>query len=156
VLAEVNNTYGGRHLYWLASAPRGDRHPFRATAGKVLYVSPFMEVDADYDFVLTPPAERLVAHMNVMPSSHPSARARILDATLTLTYRPWTAASIRSALVRFPLMTATVVGAIHWQALRLWLSGLPVVPRRVPNGEGERWAVTGRRAPGPVAAKETP
>jgi len=29
-------------------------------------------------------------------------------------------------LWRYPLMTARVVGAIHWQALRLWLKHNPV------------------------------
>ena len=64
----------------------------------------------------------------------------MLDATLSLTYRPWTATEIRSALMRFPLMTTKVIAAIHWQALRLYLKGVPVVPRLVANGEGERRA----------------
>jgi DUF1365 family protein len=35
-------------------------------------------------------------------------------------------------------MTATVTAAIHWQALRLWWKGVPLVPRATGNGEGER------------------
>jgi DUF1365 family protein len=140
VLAEVNNTYGGRHLYWLSPREADTSHRFRATAAKVLYVSPFMDVSADYEFILTPPGDSLVAHMNVTASADVPERQRIMDATLTLTYQPWTASTIRSALMRFPLMTTKVIAAIHWQALRLYLGGLPVVPRRVPNGEGERWA----------------
>ena len=31
-----------------------------------------------------------------------------------------------SALVAQPLMTAEVIAAIHWEALRLWIKGLPV------------------------------
>jgi DUF1365 family protein len=154
VLAEVNNTYGGRHLYWLSPRDRHESRSFRATAQKVLYVSPFMRAEADYEFVLTSPGELLVAHMNVTPSADPTARARIMDATLTLTYRPWTAAAIRATLVRFPLMTTKVIAAIHWQALRLYLHGLPVVRRRVPNGEGERWAVPPAPTADATATKE--
>ena len=42
--------------------------------------------------------------------------------------RPWTAGEIRAALARFPLMTAKVTAAIHWEALKLRLKGLPVQP----------------------------
>jgi DUF1365 family protein len=60
------------------------------------------------------------------------------DATLSLARRPWTAGEIRRQLLRRPVMTATVTAAIHWQALRLWWKGVPLVPRATGNGEGER------------------
>jgi len=125
VLAEVNNTYGGRRYYWLRPTD-GVARRFRSHATKSMYVSPFMEYDVDYEFVLTPPADALVAHMNVIRQGHESGR--MFDATLTLDRRPWTAAAIRSALLRFPWMTAKVIAAIHWEALRLRLKRLPVMP----------------------------
>lgn len=125
VLAEVNNTYGGRHLYWLArDRPRG---PLRARAGKALYVSPFMPFDVDYAFSLTDPGPSLVAHMDVTRRGA-GRQDRLFDATLALARRPWTAGEIRAALARFPLMTAKVTAAIHWEALKLRLKGLPVQP----------------------------
>ena len=54
VLAEVNNTFGGSHHYWLRPDPAS--RTFRAAAAKSLYVSPFMPVDLDYTFAFTPPA----------------------------------------------------------------------------------------------------
>jgi DUF1365 family protein len=125
VLAEVNNTYGGRRYYWLRPVD-GVARRFRAHAAKSMYVSPFMEFDVDYEFVLTPPGETLVAHMNVIRQGREGGRR--FDATLTLDRRPWTASAIRSALLRFPWMTAKVIAAIHWEALRLRLKGLPVMP----------------------------
>ncbi|MEO8680574.1 MAG: DUF1365 domain-containing protein [Vicinamibacterales bacterium] len=121
VLAEVSNTFGGRHQYWLRPDP--ESRTFRAATGKSLYVSPFMKADVDYGFAFTPPADCLVAHMEASESG-----SVCFDATLSLERRPWTAAEIRRALVRHPAMTATVVAAIHWQALRLWWKGAPVVP----------------------------
>ena len=61
VLAEVSNTFGGTHNYWLR--PDSASRTFRAAATKSLYVSPFMPVDLEYTFAFTPPAGRLVAHM---------------------------------------------------------------------------------------------
>jgi uncharacterized protein len=126
VLADVRNTYGGRHAYWLTPVGEVSRR-FRAVAAKSLYVSPFMDGGVHYEFILTPPADDLVAHMNVWRDG-PDQRDRLFDATLTLARRPWDAAEIRRALVRYPLMTAKVIGAIHWEALRLRLKGAPVVP----------------------------
>jgi len=126
VLAEVNNTYGGRQTYWLqapAADPAAPARTFRATTAKVLYVSPFMTMDMDYEFALAAPAATLVAHMNVTRGSD-----QVFDATLVLVHQPWSATSIRGALARFPLMTAKVIAAIHWQALRLYLKGVPVIP----------------------------
>ena len=37
-------------------------------------------------------------------------------------------------------MTAQVVAGIHWQALKLWWKGVPVVPRATRDGVGERAA----------------
>lgn len=126
VLADVRNTYGGRQAYWLTPADGNERR-LRAVAAKSLYVSPFMASAVDYEFLLTPPGETLVAHLNVRPDTH-GQRTPIFDATLSLHRRPWTAGSLRGALLRHPLMTAKVIGAIHWQALRLRLKGLPIVP----------------------------
>jgi DUF1365 family protein len=133
VVAEVHNTFGGAHNYWLRPDPAS--RPFRATAAKSLCVSPFMPVDADYTFAFTPPAERLVAHMETCRDG-----ATILDATLHLERRPWNAAEIRRALVRHPAMTASVIAGIHREALRLWWKGVPPVRRLTKNGVGERAA----------------
>lgn len=133
VLAEVNNTFGGSHNYWLQ--PDGTSRTFRAAAEKSLYVSPFMPVNLDYRFAFTPPADRLVAHMNTVQSA-----SVVFDATLSLERRPWSAREIRRQLVRHPAMTAQVMAAIHWQALKLWWKRVPVVRRITKNGVGERAA----------------
>ena len=140
VLAEVNNTYGGRRMYWLT--PCGDpARCFRAIAPKSMYVSPFMPPAVDYEFLLTPPAANLVAHMNVRRTGAAGARP-IFDATLRLDRQPWTARSIRRALVRMPWMTAKVTAAIHWEALRLRAKRLPVYPLHAKQSK-ERNASTG-------------
>jgi len=130
ILAEVSNTFGGSHHYWLRPDPAS--RTFRAAATKSLYVSPFMPIDMEYAFAFTPPAGSLVAHMATLKSG-----SVCLDATLSLERRPWNAAEIRRALMRHPAMTVKVMTDIHWQALRLWWKGVPVVPRVTPDHVGE-------------------
>ncbi len=115
VLAEVNNTFGGRHHYWVKP---------HDTAAKQLYVSPFMGQDLEYAFDVSTPAASLVAHMETVKDG-----VTFFDATLRLERRPWTASEIRRALARHPMMTAGVVAGIHWEALKLWWKGVPVYDR---------------------------
>lgn len=128
VLADVRNTYGGRRSYWLHPADHAS-HRFRAVTPKTMYVSPYMQADVTYEFLLTPPGESLVAHMNVDGAED---GRRLFDATLTLERRPWTATEMHRALCAYPFMTAKVMAAIHFEALRLRLKGLSQLP--APQG----------------------
>jgi uncharacterized protein len=122
ILAEVHSTFGEIRNYWLSPANQVPAaHSLRYRCDKTMHVSPFNPMDLEYDFVLTPPDEKLVAHMNTWRGGE-----SFFDATLTLERKPWTAANLRLALVRHPWMTAKVITAIHWEALRLFLKGAPV------------------------------
>jgi len=122
VLAEVNNTFGERHNYWLHGGNRtaGDNARHHRVQ-KQMHVSPFMDMGLDYEFVLTEPGGNLIAHMNTLDKGRAT-----FDATLSLEREPWGARSLHRALAMHPWMTAKVIGAIHWQALRLWIKRVPV------------------------------
>lgn len=74
------------------------------------------------------------------PHSGPvrAGEQREFDATLALERRPLDSAALRRVLWRYPLMTLKVIGAIHWQALRLWAKRNPVHPHPAgaPGGGG--------------------
>ncbi|MGB0036959.1 MAG: DUF1365 domain-containing protein [Candidatus Acidiferrales bacterium] len=142
ILAEVKNTFGESQNYWLSAAnERPAPNALRYECPKTLHVSPFMKMELDYTFIFTPPGEHLVAHMNTLDGGK-----AFFDATLSLAREPWTARSIHRALLRHPWMTAKVIGAIHWEALKLYLKKVPVftkLERDVPQPrssqkEGER------------------
>ena len=123
VVAEVHSTFGEERLYWL-TAPTQLRNAVRWQTPKTMHVSPFMPMELTYDFLVTPPGRSLVAHMTTT-DCRDAAATPTFDATLTLARRPWTARELHRVLRRHPLMTAKVIGAIHWEALRLRLKGLP-------------------------------
>jgi uncharacterized protein len=128
VLAEVNSTFGESRNYWLSAPNQTDsNNALHYRCPKTMHVSPFMGMDLDYEFVLTKPGDRLVAHMNTMERE--AGSKPLFDATLVLDWQPWTSGNVSRALLRHPWMTAKVMGAIHWQALRLFLKRVPVFTR---------------------------
>ena len=133
VLAEVNSTFWESRNYWLSQQNRQpSANALRYRCPKTMHVSPFMGMDLDYEFVLTEPGRNLVAHMNTMErDSQP-----FFDATLTLEHQPWTPRNLGRVLLRHPWMTVKVIGAIHWQALLLFLKRVPVF--RQPEQEATK------------------
>jgi DUF1365 family protein len=123
IVAEVNNTpWGERHCYVLSGDMNlGDERNRRFRTGKELHVSPFMEMNVTYDWLLTEPSDSLVVRIN-----NSGDRKRFFNATLILKRQEISGSSLARMLVEFPFMTFKVIWGIHWQALRLWLKGCPV------------------------------
>ena len=118
-IAEVHNTYGGRHLYLLRPDDAG-----RDQVEKCFYVSPFLPIGGRYLMRTPVPAERLTVSIALQIG----ARTPFV-ATLTGDGRPATTGSVVAALVRWPLVTLRTSALIRWQGIRLWLRGVPVQPR---------------------------
>jgi len=131
VVAEITNTpWRERHAYVLPmEAARAQGRAWHWEFAKAFHVSPFLPLDRDYDWCFTAPGDDLHVHMQVLRDG-----GREFDATLTLQRRPLDAQSLARVLWRYPAMTAQVVTAIHWQALRLWLKRTPIYdhPRASP------------------------
>jgi DUF1365 family protein len=64
--------------------------------------------------------ERIVARVE-----HDDDEGPLIETSWSGVLQPATAAALRLALWRFPLMTFGVVARIHWHALQLWLKRVP-------------------------------
>lgn len=119
-LAEVSNIPWGEHHHY-GHYFEGDN--LRPEHPKAFHVSPFNPDDQYYRWTITPPNEKLSVTIDVSDQ-----RGEIFSATLDLARRPFEPAEIRRQLLRIPVMTAYVVAGIYYQALRLYLKGIPYVP----------------------------
>jgi DUF1365 family protein len=125
IVAEITNTpWKERHSYVLdrGSGTSGDRR-LRFQFRKAFHVSPFMDMDHDYDWRFTEPREHLAVHME----NHERGQ-RLFDATMAMRRRPITGGELARVLLRFPFMTGRVVAGIYWQALRLRVKRCPFFP----------------------------
>jgi hypothetical protein len=129
MLYEVNNTFGQRHSYLIPAKDLiGDDGYIRQSCQKEFYVSPFMDMDMNYKFRLTLPGEALTACID----GNRADGSPLIFASFTGVRREMSDATLRSALVTYPLLTLGVVAAIHWEAVKLFAKGLRLRRRPPP------------------------
>jgi len=119
IVYEVKNTFGEQHAYALeVPAARNSAGAVAQQCDKAFYVSPFIGMTSTYRFRIKEPGEALSV---LIRQSVPEGEQLI--ATLHGRRRPLDDRHLLIAFLRYPLMTVKVIGAIHWEALRLWIKG---------------------------------
>jgi DUF1365 family protein len=119
-IVEVCNTFLEMKPYFLGADTRqGDE--FKLNTGKYFYVSPFTEMDTNFDFDLHIPGEKL----QVKIDDYDKEGKRFFISTLSGVRKPLTDANLLLYFLSFPLITLKIIGAIHWQAMKLWLKKIP-------------------------------
>ncbi len=119
ILAEVNNTFGGRHVYLLR--PDAEGHFQQVSADKRLYVSPFYPLSGSYKFYFNTDLDSPRVRIDYYDEGRLQLNTAIWGNTRLMTRH-----SLMSALLRQPLLTLGVLFRIHWQAVRLWVKGVPI------------------------------
>jgi DUF1365 family protein len=119
VVAEVHNTYGGRHCYLL----RLDPH-HRGQADKQFYVSPFLAVDGTYLMRVADPGPTLSVSVVLRRQQHTALAVRLRGER-----RPATTRHLVRTLLRQPLGSYRTATLIRLHGIALWLRRIPIVPR---------------------------
>lgn len=124
VVYEVHNTFGERHRYILPVLQQ-DTAVIKQSCNKEFYVSPFVPMACRYDFHVLAPAEdvRIVIREE-------DDVGLLLVAAFVGRHSALSDSRLLKAAFRYPLMTVKVLVAIRFEAIRLFLKGITVIPRR--------------------------
>ncbi|WP_232305564.1 DUF1365 domain-containing protein [Gilvimarinus polysaccharolyticus] len=129
IVAQVTSTpWDERISYVLSCDPNSERprklkqrdRVNKFTFNKGMHVSPFNPMDMQYHWRSNVPGERLLIDLRCSIE-----KQDVMDATLSLKREPISTHELNRVIWRYPWMTIKVVGAIYWQALKLWLKGSP-------------------------------
>jgi DUF1365 family protein len=114
---EVTNTYREKKAYFIA-ASGADR--IEGSQAKDFYVSPFVELDAHFEFDFAMPTARLKLRIDSLKNGR-----RVVGTLVTGNKVEWSSFALLKRLVRFPLVTFQVIARIHFRAFILYLKKVP-------------------------------
>ena len=123
IVVEIHNTpWGERHCYVLGQEQ--NEHPLkywrRHRFAKAFHVSPFIDMNIDYDWRFSEPGDAVRVHMIDVEDGQ-----TLFDASLALKRRVISRQALSRVLMKYPLMTLKVTTMIYWQALRLLIKRTP-------------------------------
>ena len=119
-LAEVSNTPWNERHYYGHLLTMGENSP---TNAKNFKVSPFNpENNQTYKWKIGQPCDDLAINLGVHDK-----RGHIFEAALRLKKNPFTFETVRQFVRRTPAMTLVIVLRIYWQALKIFLKGIPFI-----------------------------
>ncbi|MBM9499770.1 DUF1365 domain-containing protein [Leptospira sp. 201903071] len=122
-VAEVGNTFGEQKPFFLGKETWKDG-AFRLKTGKFFYVSPFVGLKSEFEFTLRPSKEGLNIRIDVLEEDK-----AVMVTTYSGTKLELSDINLLRMFLRYPLVTVKVIVLIHWQALRLYLKGLPFIKK---------------------------
>ncbi|MBX3156227.1 MAG: DUF1365 domain-containing protein [Deltaproteobacteria bacterium] len=124
VIAEVNNTYGGRRRYVLGPRERvasSGAGSYRCV--RELFVSPFLHGEATYAWRFDVPLDGARAAITMHVDT--AAGDRVFTARFAGACTPLRDRTLALAALRYPLAAAQVIGLIHLEAMKLRWLGAP-------------------------------
>ena len=141
VLYEVSNTFRESHTY-LLPVENGSDTIVHHTFDKELYVSPFIPMACRYEVALRKPDD----HASIAIREYDTEGA-LLAATFHGVRSRLNDVFLLSTIVQFPLLTMKVMVGIHWDAIKIWLKGMPIFPHPVQPSKSVSIIKTPRSLP---------
>lgn len=128
MLAEVSNTPWNERHYYLVDLLDDSEDKI---CEKVFQVSPFMDLDMDYQWTVKPPQfddnKLLVKIENKRTDKVSGSVNKLFEASLILKKSDFSKRNLMKIWVQLPVMTVKIVIGIYWEALKLFIKRIPFV-----------------------------
>jgi len=121
---------------------RDNDYCFEARWDKAFHVSPFMEMDYIYNFKFGYPGESLKVIGRMLKKS---SNELWFSASFDVKAIEFSPLNLCYVLIWYPLHTRTIQLLIHWEALKLFLKGIPVFDHPEGTDVDFGFGVTGNR-----------
>lgn len=119
-VVEISNTYREMKPFFLSKENFYGKK-FHLNTTKHFYVSPFTDMDTQFDFNIGIPDEKLNIKIDTLAKDN----NKIIITTLTGTRKELTNSRLFWYAIRFPFITLQIISLIHWNAFKLWLKKIP-------------------------------
>ena len=123
ILYEVKNTFDEQHTYVFKIDKKNQI--LEHSCKKKFHVSPFIEMNCLYNFKILNPENKLSVVINqyddsgqLLFASQDGLKKEINNKNLIFSY------------ISHPLMSFKIIGAIHFEAFKLWLKGIKLVKKK--------------------------
>lgn len=136
-IPEVNNTFGEMKPYYIE--PNNENLDlFYLRVKKYFYVSPFLDLDTDFEFELNSPTNKLDIRVDVYKGDK-----KILLSTFKGNKEILNNKNIIRLFFQYPFVTLKVIGMIHYQAAKLFLMKIPF-HKKMENTELQKGVYNGK------------
>ena len=123
IFYEVKNTFGEQHTYIFKAQ---DEKTVQNKCKKKFYVSPFIEMDCEYHFKTLNPREQLSVVINQNDKD-----GKLLFASQDGISKDFNNKNLILSYLTHPLMTFKIIGAIHYEAFKLWVKRIRLVAKKI-------------------------
>ena len=123
IFYEVKNTFGEQHTYIFKAQ---DEKTVQNKCKKKFYVSPFIEMDCEYHFKTLNPREQLSVVINQNDKD-----GKLLFASQDGISMDFNNKNLILSYLTHPLMTFKIIGAIHYEAFKLWAKRIKFIAKKI-------------------------